>query len=65
MTNSIQEGNSGRIDLVDDEPGAVGAMIEYLYTGTYAVPLSASNFGHPASHVHVCIIADKVRETTC
>lgn len=55
-----QEAKSNKINLAEDDPAAVHAMIKYLYKQTYDNPHPASNEGlMTAFHVHVHNIADK------
>jgi hypothetical protein len=69
----VQEALDGKIDLPDDDPGAVGAMISYLYCPDYQNGIDSSTVGEdPAdfiqapetcpelvAHARVYILAEK------
>ncbi|GME22779.1 BTB/POZ domain containing protein [Neofusicoccum parvum] len=38
VPSAVQEAQSGVIDLKDDDPNAVKAMLEFMYRGTFTVP---------------------------
>ncbi|KAK4545968.1 hypothetical protein LTR36_002532 [Oleoguttula mirabilis] len=58
FSGGFREGqpSSTAMNLPEDDPAAVEAMIEYFYNGKYTIPTCASKSGF---HVKILVIADK------